>query len=766
MRSTNKACRTFVTTVVLLFLGITGLVWNARSAPPAAAGGQPTNPARQQECRSLLPDGKGGVWTVSVMTEGEPTANDSNQKVVLGRFDGKQWQPVEDVTEPGTVYFPAIAGGGKNVWVAYAQLQRFSWDVFVRPFDGENLGEEARLTMHPGTELRPAIAVGEKRVVVVWDAARDGTGFDIVASVYDGRHWSSEVTVVSTPQHEFRPALAVDSKGVFWCAFDRFTGTDYDVFITSSRDGVKWSDPMPLMNSAGDEMSPSIAADRSGNVWVMANNRVVGVNERGRVALAANVTQALGAGPNWRMEMTTDAQGRLWFFAQRPQGGQRQPQQPPLTRIGIISGGEVLRVSEVNANLLGYRPPLVDGASVWFANANNVRKVELTAPQTDAPSVIAAPPLPQKAAAPRDADAGRGRSVTGGGEKLNLYFGELHTHLTERPADSHILTWVDRYYLKARHAQGLDIASVSDHDWPEMTASKYLVEQGICEALNEPGKFIAFNGFEWSGHGPTRFRYGDRTVVFPRAFIDVPRITDAESDTPQKLHEKLLEVGAIDWPHHVSAPWAVMDWMTWNPKMEPVVEMTSSHGVYETYDPQKKVPVNFGRVPKQSHENDNVDKTSIHYGLAQGYKFALVGSSDSHSGISGYRTGMLAVFAKDLTRESIFEAWRHRRAYALRGGQRIFVDFRINGAFMGGEVTTKDPPKISAEIVGTQPIERVDVIRNNEFIYTHKPQPTSQQTTLSYVDNAPVRGQAYYYLRVWQEGGAWAWSAPIWVKYE
>lgn len=155
MRSTNKACRTFFTTVVLLFLGITALVWNARSAPPAAAG------------------------------------------------------------------------GGKNVWVAYAQLQRFSRDVFVRPFDGENLGEEARMTMPPDTELHPTIGVGEKRVVVAWDAAREGTGFDIVASVYDGRHWSSEVTVVSNPQHEFRPALAVDSNGTFWCASDRFTGTDY-----------------------------------------------------------------------------------------------------------------------------------------------------------------------------------------------------------------------------------------------------------------------------------------------------------------------------------------------------------------------------------------------------------------------------------------------------------------------------------------------------------------------------------------------------------
>lgn len=190
--------------------------------------------------------------------------------------------------------------------------------------------------------------------------------------------------------------------------------------------------------------------------------------------------------------------------------------------------------------------------------------------------------------------------------------------------------------------------------------------------------------------------------------------------------------------------------------------MTSIHGVYETYDPEHAVAV-WRAEPKQSRD-DTGDRTSIQYGLSQGHKFGMVGSSDSHTGLSGYQSGMLAVLAPDLTREAVFEAWKARRVYALRGGERIVLDFRVNGSFMGTQVQVTGAPRLSVKIEGTAPLERVEVVRDNQFVYSHSGgDPTLE---FEYADNDAAPGEHYYYLRVHQEGPAYAWSSPIWVTVQ
>ncbi|MBT4818371.1 MAG: hypothetical protein HON70_21865, partial [Lentisphaerae bacterium] len=390
------------------------------------------------------------------------------------------------------------------------------------------------------------------------------------------------------------------------------------------------------------------------------------------------------------------------------------------------------------------------------------------APSAGEKSPPKAPVLPRKR-----------REIMVAGERYGVYFGELHTHLGEHPSDRTIRTWVDRYYLRARHEYGLDVGATSDHDWPNMTYTKFMVQQGISRVLNKPGEFIAFSGFEWSGHGPTRKRYGDRTVVFAREYTPIFRITDI-GNTPAKLHAGLRKWGGIDWPHHVGASWAIMDWDTLSAEIEPVVELTSNHGVYETYDQDRaiagwtKTPIadRNTKIPRSASKRGGTtfrkpigdqDFTSLQYGLGQGHQFAFVGSSDSHNGLAGYRTGMTAIIAKDLTREAIFEAWRARRAYALRGGEPIFVDVRMGAAVMGQETIVRGNPALAIRVIGTAPVEKVEIVRNNEYIHTRQGTGAAE-LSFQYVDAAPIRGKkSYYYVRVFQVGEAYAWGSPIWV---
>ena len=171
-----------------------------------------------------------------------------------------------------------------------------------------------------------------------------------------------------------------------------------------------------------------------------------------------------------------------------------------------------------------------------------------------------------------------------------------------------------------------------------------------------------------------------------------------------------------------------------------------------------------------------VGKTSIQDGLAAGNRFGFVGSSDRHDGISGYDTGMLAVFAKELSRESVLEGLRARRTYAVRGGEPIFVDFRVNGVFQGGEAESGSSlPNISVKVKAQSPIEKIEIVSNGSYIFAHVPEEGAASTEFSFRDTEDRGPDTYYYARVWLTGrsqadyrgrvvGKYAWSSPVWLK--
>jgi hypothetical protein len=109
---------------------------------------------------------------------------------------------------------------------------------------------------------------------------------------------------------------------------------------------------------------------------------------------------------------------------------------------------------------------------------------------------------------------------------------------------------------------------------------------------------------------------------------------------------------------------------------------------------------------------------------------------------------------------------RQRHAYAAT--DNILVDFEAEAS--GGDrhlmgdafVDRNGQPKLIAKIEGTERIKQIDLIRNNQFVYTSSPDNKSADFT--YTDRSPTAGESYYYVRVMQVDGNLAWSSPIWIK--
>jgi len=213
------------------------------------------------------------------------------------------------------------------------------------------------------------------------------------------------------------------------------------------------------------------------------------------------------------------------------------------------------------------------------------------------------------------------------------------------------------------------------------------------------------------------------------------------------------------------------DWADLTPAQMPVVEIFSTHGLSEYFGCPRSV-----LWPAKGQ--------SVQDGLARGYRFGLIAGSDYHECLLGHamdieqyprtinnrhlqtHTGLMAVYAPKLTREAIFRAIRDRSVYAT-SGERIFLDFRLNGAMMGGEVKLKSPdvPRVlTIQASGTRKLRSIEIIRNGEVVHTEGPDALDAQ--LTYEDTDQVKSGTYYYVRVTQSDGEQAWSSPIWVDFE
>jgi hypothetical protein len=109
------------------------------------------------------------------------------------------------------------------------------------------------------------------------------------------------------------------------------------------------------------------------------------------------------------------------------------------------------------------------------------------------------------------------------------------------------------------------------------------------------------------------------------------------------------------------------------------------------------------------------------------------------------------------------EAFRKRRVYGATDD--ILADVRCGAHFMGEEFTVSQPPSISVKLVGTASFARVQIIKDNQYVYTQEPGRRDVQFT--WRDNAAVKGRtSYYYVRGEQSDGELVWVSPMWIKYE
>ncbi len=325
-------------------------------------------------------------------------------------------------------------------------------------------------------------------------------------------------------------------------------------------------------------------------------------------------------------------------------------------------------------------------------------------------------------------------------------FGDIHQH----SAHSDGIGTADEPYLRARYAYGDDFCALSDHEsfigkrvgpgeWRHLTSA--------AERHDDPGRFATLLAYEWTGRmfpGP-----GHKVVYSPTA--DVPVLSRDAIPEGRDLVAAAKGIGAIAVPHHVG--WTGADESAHDPAVQPVFEICSCHGCYES----------FGHALGQ---RGDLRDQMIDALLARGHRFGFIASSDGHGllyhhGVARkrdpFRTGLCAVQARACTREAILEALRERRCYATSGA-KILLDLRVNEAPMGSELRGVRIGEVKAEAWGTAPIERLELVGSAGCLAAIAGDGAHAALKARIADT-------YVYARVVQADGEMAWSSPVFMDH-
>ncbi len=663
------------------------------------------------------------------------------------RVEGRARLRKTAIDEGGDSEFgPSIAlskGGG--LWVAWNSYGGGKWSVWACRVEGMEAANPLSISEEEGFNSQVKAGAGDNCVWFTWVEWRKGSFRVAARRLSDGR-LEPAITVYEGSEPVGRPDLVILDDGHVMFVWDEFTGDRWLIRLRELRRGKLRNVETVEGGAYANDWEPHIVGldDQVMVTW----HRVPGMTDRCQPAASlfkkARFTEGLDRPEDdetWRVGCFSDGTGANWLAWTARSGHRRTSlylrriSERALSRTGNL----IFPMKKTFINTFECR---CDGEFVLaYEYSGSVFLYELDLP--DLPDVG----LPAEVSAASDKHAehqppglpDNAYATCYAGESLYVYFGDDHNHTSFSDGRA----YPDISLTLARRWRNLDFMAITDHDIT-VTPGELAWMSTASALLTDQGRFVCIPGLE-EGWGWAREKYGHCTVLFPR---EAELLLFKDGMVPEDLFAFCRERDAILIPHHVGISWAAYDWDNFDPGTEPVVEICSKHGIFESMEGNEDRP-------------DVAAGSFIRDGLARGLKFGLIGASDSHNCFKAMstETGLMGVYAPSLTREAVLGAIRKKRTYALTGGG-IIIDFRCNGKLMGETVHRSDVLFFTGYVASPERVATIEIISDGRVV--HREDVGTTEFDLRLRLDAP-RQETYYYLRAETGSGNRAWSSPVWI---
>ncbi|MDO8586758.1 MAG: DUF3604 domain-containing protein [Armatimonadota bacterium] len=749
----------------------------------------------------LSSDGKGRAWLAWL----QRLENDK-ETIAVREYHG-EWKPAVSITPiPGRYESPCLACGQDGhplaVWL---RLDGSRWNLessLCR--DGKFLKPTA-VGSGAGKPWNPCLVSGRNGSFwLAWEVYSRGKFRIRLKEFRDGR-WGRAIDVTDGRNNAYDPAPAVDLGGRVWIAYSAVKDGSRNVFLTAYNPGDGSLDaPVVVSDCAGTpakavaNSKPSVICDADNGVWIAYQHSAF--KERGsyhgKMEVRAvryrkgELSRAVGEMDDSQVHALAGANDHFPVFAQGAGGA-----------LCLFSRNslESRRTWEVRASRLdgsGWSKPLAplcdaplgrlarpavcpaqDG-SFWLAwqsddywgvkNLGDIKsRVHVARVVMDSPSPVS--PVRFEKAAPVVSDPspyGRPRQsrrrIRTPDRDYTLLFGNLHEHslISKCWADGSDGTSDDNYRY-GMDAEGYDFMAITDHCF-NLYEAAWRKTRRAASFYNDPPYFVALPAYEWTlGKQDKPPSSGHRNIIFASdkdagAFLSpkgaVYHSVLDESNRMDKVWQLMRDkrISAVTIPHHPAMVGAPMDWDFHDPHYQSVVEIYQCRHSSE-----------YRGCPQEIRNPTKHEGSYVQDALALGHRLGFIASGDHNAmGI-----GLAAILVEEVSQRGIVEALLARRCYATTG-DKIFLDFRVDGHLMGEEYVAAGKPRISAIVECEQPIINLVVFKNNKVVHEMAEGDLKSRKilTVDFVDEG-FSGNSYYYLRVIQDNKQIAWSSPVWANY-
>lgn len=738
---------------------------------------------------------------------------------VYARRQGSE--PVRITTQKGDVYRTSVAEDSDgHVHVVWSERHGETWDLYERVYNGTDWGQQARITNANSPNIFHKLVPSAHGLYLIWVGHEQGASYLYFATYNRGSGWSQPQRiggpsvwnpdagsdrdgnlhaawdsyqngdydifyrrvaangtpdpierVTKSPRFEAHPSVAVDQLSRPWLAWDQSGanwGKDWNhqdqnrstvlykdrSIRVAVKDGGTWKDAPDVAPAVPDRLKrywqlPHLAFDGIGRTWLLFQMRT---------SVAINRDDYWAAGGLWDLYLTTLDKG-LWqpaTFVPHSTSRNEAPFQIVASDNGAwmtwASDGRVLRGSSGN-----YQAPTMVHYDVFAA--------PLAAPAPSGSPQLTAflerPEHPQVVNPNERDDVQRIRAFRTmvNGTEYRILRGDFHRH-SDISNDGAGDGSLEDFYRYMMDAAAMDTGIITDHNMGGDVEYNWWRTEKSYDVFHIPNGYTPLFGYERSVNYPN----GHRNVVFDHRGVRTLPVGAAENrgevNSGTLVYPYLRQNRGICMEHSLATGQGT-DWRDNDPDLEPLVEIYQGyHAAYEYEGGPRAETASNHLLVHGSYEPAGFFWNA----LAKGYKLGVQASSDHISTHCSYSM----IYTPTTNRTDIVQNMRQRHAYGAT--DNIIVDFETQGAdgsthLMGDIFSAARGEKLRIKVRGTDRILRLELIRNNAIIYT-APTPDKKDVDLEYVDESPVQGTNWYYVRVTQIDKNLAWSSPVWITYK